>query len=489
MNKERLIELIDAYIDQALAPADKAELEKFIVESDEARRLYWEHIQMHAQVREIMQEAGAFKTAQAETALAPRRQLSAYRVLALAASLMIVAGVWWFTQSGSVKDGCLVETGKGQKSALRFDGEDTLIEMAENTKLKVVGAAVVPGAAVNAEFVRSGPRKVIEIESGSIKVSVAKQTDGRSFIVRSAQAEIRVVGTKFSVGVGVDRKKTRVDVLEGVVNVRQLPDGAEVAVPASVWASVEEGKAVEVSANAFRFVEEFLLPDEIRNAQGGNSIHAGFASDGRLLWVVNPGTTLLYSVDPQTKTVKDRIDLSGSCKSLFALGGGIDCLWAIGEIKGGDCQLLRIYPSNGRCDETGVPVAGSGALNSSLAYGGGYVWIWEMPGKDVAKLRKVDPATQKVLGSVLVPNPHGSWVPTLMWFDGGLCYQAPQHLVRFDPASGNALVRNMMPRGRGNALVTGSFKVAGESGGRCWILNCPSRRVTLFESLSSHRGE
>ncbi|MBA4386461.1 MAG: hypothetical protein C0404_00685 [Verrucomicrobia bacterium] len=162
--------------------------------------------------------------------------------LALAATLLVGAGIWWLTAAGTKTPGADVSTGKGQTMSLRFVGEKTLVEVAEDTKLKVVSGAVVTGDTANAGLARKEPEKLIQLETGSIKVSVEKQVAGGSFAVKTRQAEMRVVGTKFSAKAGGNM--TRLDVEEGVVRFERLTDGATIDVPAGHFAEAREGVAL-----------------------------------------------------------------------------------------------------------------------------------------------------------------------------------------------------------------------------------------------------
>ncbi|MBA4387398.1 MAG: hypothetical protein C0404_05415 [Verrucomicrobia bacterium] len=154
--------------------------------------------------------------------------------LAIAASLLVAVGVWRFATTGAKPAGTDVVTGRGQTIALRFDGEDTSVDVAENTKLRVVGGTVIAGAATDSLLVKSGPGKLIQLESGSIKVSAAKQTEGRSFVVTTPQADMKVVGTEFDLL--VDEKVTCLDVDQGLVKFTRLADGKAIDVAAGQFA-------------------------------------------------------------------------------------------------------------------------------------------------------------------------------------------------------------------------------------------------------------
>lgn len=76
----------------------------------------------------------------------------------------------------------------------------------------------------------------LELTDGSLQAEIARQTSGSHFVVQTKEALMTVLGTRFTVlrfpwG-------TRVEVTEGRVLTRQLADGAEVEVPAGMWAEV-----------------------------------------------------------------------------------------------------------------------------------------------------------------------------------------------------------------------------------------------------------
>lgn len=58
MNSERLLFLLSAYLDGALAPDDKAELEQALRVSAAARAQFWEHTLLHNQLRCVLAETG-----------------------------------------------------------------------------------------------------------------------------------------------------------------------------------------------------------------------------------------------------------------------------------------------------------------------------------------------------------------------------------------------------------------------------------------------
>lgn len=85
-------------------------------------------------------------------------------------------------------------------------------------------------------------RKLVELKSGSLSASVAKQPAGRPMIIRTSTAEMEVLGTAFAVNAQAD--ETRLDVAEGSVRMRRLVDGHAVDVGAkhSAVASLDAQK-------------------------------------------------------------------------------------------------------------------------------------------------------------------------------------------------------------------------------------------------------
>jgi alpha-tubulin suppressor-like RCC1 family protein len=141
MDPTRPQDLIDAYLDQALSEKQKHELEQALVSSEEARRIFWEHVQMHAQLRDLLLPASGKHVvgAKLDTAItaSPRATAPAgggnivlrpthqwVRWLALAAALTICAGVWWFSSRPDASLELRVAEVKGKVSGFRFQGSE-----------------------------------------------------------------------------------------------------------------------------------------------------------------------------------------------------------------------------------------------------------------------------------------------------------------------------------------------------------------------------
>lgn len=115
--------------------------------------------------------------------------------------------------------------GKGDRVVASARGSASL-RLAKGTELRALDGADVLVA-------ENGKDEVFELRAGSIELHVAKLGTGERFIVRTADSEVEVRGTRFRVDVGEPcaGTTTRVGVTEGVVVVRH--GGAEARVTAN----------------------------------------------------------------------------------------------------------------------------------------------------------------------------------------------------------------------------------------------------------------
>lgn len=145
----------------------------------------------------------------------------------------------------AAKSGVSLLSGQGLQSAggavLKFP-DKTQVELGASTTLRDCSQG--PGG------------KRLQLDSGTLVADVAKQGAATPFVIATAQAEVVVIGTRFSVVAAADA--TRVEVREGRVRVARLSDGATVEVPAEHTALVSAGTALE--AKPFPIDEILLTP-------------------------------------------------------------------------------------------------------------------------------------------------------------------------------------------------------------------------------------
>jgi ferric-dicitrate binding protein FerR (iron transport regulator) len=117
-----------------------------------------------------------------------------------------------------------VETRAGATAAILFP---------DRTRLEVGASSVLRGLGDDTAGKRA------HLESGSLAADVARQPQGRAFVLTTPQAEIRVLGTKFTLSVSADT--TRLEVTEGRVRLTRLADKRSVDVTAGQFALAAPG--------------------------------------------------------------------------------------------------------------------------------------------------------------------------------------------------------------------------------------------------------
>jgi hypothetical protein len=118
----------------------------------------------------------------------------------------------------------VVQTDNDGITILLYGREATKIELRPNTQLKLA-------------LWEKGKR--FELRLGKIEASVARQRPFKPLLVRTPNAEARVLGTKFTLAAATNR--TRLDVTEGRVRLTSASDGAVVKVGPGQYAEVADG--------------------------------------------------------------------------------------------------------------------------------------------------------------------------------------------------------------------------------------------------------
>lgn len=131
----------------------------------------------------------------------------------------VVAVVERAEGSPSAKAGDALGAGEGVEAGL------AVLKFADGTRVEVRGALRLAGA------------KEMTLSRGTLSASVAKQSVG--IVFRTANAEVRVLGTRLTIAIAGDA--TRVEVQEGRVRVRRLPDGLGADVAAGQFVVAAKG--------------------------------------------------------------------------------------------------------------------------------------------------------------------------------------------------------------------------------------------------------
>lgn len=212
MDAERLSRLLDQYVDEALPPVEKAELEQMLLSSAEARAFFWERTRLHVLLRKQGEQSWGRQAAE----VAPRRLVPfpMGRTVWLAAAACVLIGglalswLWWSTPREVMTDGVAVLG--PTVNAEWTDGAD-----------RAAGTVLPPGwlrlksGLAQVEFV-SGARVILEgpaefrlvaplegfCQSGRLTAEVPGQAIG--FRIGSPKVAVVDLGTEFGMEVHRD---------------------------------------------------------------------------------------------------------------------------------------------------------------------------------------------------------------------------------------------------------------------------------------------
>lgn len=211
--QRRLDELIGAHLDGALDVAGSEELLAIISADSDARRDFARSV--------------AFDTVLPRVARRPRLRIVHWSGIAAAAALLVGIGVWTTLTPGT---GPVIE-GDSTVAVVRDGGELTLAAagaLRDGDQLRVVhgtaalrwpdeGTRMVLGTGSVLALVHAGPSKEVDLQTGWVDVAAGHQTGERHLTVRTAQAAVEVVGTRFTVANVAGT--SAIDVTEGAVAV------------------------------------------------------------------------------------------------------------------------------------------------------------------------------------------------------------------------------------------------------------------------------
>ena len=187
---------------------------------------------------------------------------------------------------------------------------------------------------------------------------------------------------------------------------------------------------------------------------------AGVATGADAVWVTDSVNATLLRIDPQKRSVVDRI-VVGTNPSGVTVGG--ESVWVVNSQDG---SVSRIDPAN---DNVAAPIpVGNGP--SSIAYGAGSVWV----------LNQVDATISRIAadsGRVTDTIPLGQ-NPTRLAFGLGYVWVTSEEagvLLRVDPKTGSVV--EATPVGNGPVGVA-------VGGNAVWVANTPDRTVSRVDPSS-----
>ena len=217
--------------------------------------------------------------------------------------------------------------------------------------------------------------------------------------------------------------------------------------------------APAVSGSSDRLVELTLRSDRphatLDLAGAPAAVAAGYGS----LWVADPGRGSVERVDPQRRTITDRIAVGGS-PGILAVGGG--SVWAA-SVAGE--SVSRIDPSTGTVTQT---IQLGGSRLSALAFGRGALWIADATD---FSLLEIDPAAGTLRHTVTLSSPatavavstEALWVAD---YDSGTVSEV-------EPGTGNVLA---------TVHVGGGPTALAVTPGSVWVANALDSTVSRIDT-------
>jgi hypothetical protein len=264
MDQERILSLLESYLENCLTAEDRAELQRLLLASPQARRLFWEYLHQHALLGELQAETRGRRlalderTAASRLATLPsRRRLVRARWLALGAaavlltlSLLFLGGrrgvegtpavaeleevegeVYLVTATGKVAaqpkkrlyPGQALQThGEGSYAVVKYS-DSTRLEVGPDTTLDLLAGPNEPDAV-----------KKVFLKEGTLTAEVAPQPRDNPMILVTPHAEVVSSGNKLSFSSAGEA--TRIELEEGQARCRRTSDGKSIEVPPGWYA-------------------------------------------------------------------------------------------------------------------------------------------------------------------------------------------------------------------------------------------------------------
>lgn len=239
MDTARLIELLDAYLEDRLDEPGRAELQSALVASPEACRLFWRYAHQHAMLGELVAEARGRQLALEEqadtgheepirTTVRPARRflVVSWRAwAAIAAMLLVMAGSWWlltrepsgeesepigFARLDELRGEVFVVANHKRRRArsgqrllpgqeIRTGGEGSfaVVTYADRSRLEL-NADTALRLLTGPENDQATGSKRLYLVQGVVNADVVPQPEGRPLVLKTRQGELRVPGTRVS---------------------------------------------------------------------------------------------------------------------------------------------------------------------------------------------------------------------------------------------------------------------------------------------------
>lgn len=267
MNDEKLSQLIDSWRDDLLSEDQAKDLNQILRESEEVRRAFSAEARLHgllhcAAAEDAIERVAGIPAATLDngnrTLSAPSRSAWLMLVSAIAAGLVVAAGIQWWHWSSAPRSVATLESSENAawESELPTMPGSKLSPgiLSLRTGVATVrfhsGAEVVVEAPAQLELLSPMRGKLI---AGAAVVDVPDSAIG--FVIETPDGYAVDFGTRFAVRVDQEGKQSDFEIIEGEIAVHHSETGDEVRL-------MGHGKAVTVSQRSIDVVD-LERPDEV----------------------------------------------------------------------------------------------------------------------------------------------------------------------------------------------------------------------------------
>jgi len=358
--------------------------------------------------------------------------------------------------SGGLMAGDSIRVEEGETFSFRYQGEDTKISLEGGTRLAIPA--------------QDGGKR-LNLESGRLTASVAKQPAGKPFVVTTPQAEITVVGTRFTTSVFSFKVLMRLEVFEGSVRLRSKRDDRALDVGAGEYATVMNGVGFIGAPPTDKLpraeiLREIQVPDEVGRV-------AAIALQGTSLWAASAESPLLSELDTEDGHVLRKLDLSAEIGRILSLASDGTRMWVLapspqttrGRGKGHGISVAAIDLESGKAvrwiDRKGWDYLRG--MELSLTYGNGHLLLK----RHGAKIEEIDPAGGDTIRTHSTRLNGGSMIAH---GDGALWSHVWGWIFRVDLAGEDLALVGILPP------YSGAGDLAAAGGNMVWTVKGRDRR-------------
>jgi ferric-dicitrate binding protein FerR (iron transport regulator) len=422
MTDDRLLALLEAHLEGRLTPVEADDLRAELRASPRARQRYWEYVEQHVLIEDILSESrgrdlalleggepvAAERTASGDLPRRGRRWragLWSGAGAALAAGLLLALVVWWRPGADpapipAAPAVARVSSLVGQAEVTDLSGETVpaavgcelypgqALRVGDDSRAEVLFAdgtqiALNPSATLRFSAPGSTAGRGFHLEHGAIQVQTAGQPPDHPLVVTTEHARITAGETRFRLY--REEKASRVELEEGQVRLDSRDGGRSVELDGGLFVVATSEPAPMIPqplpAGRCRLRHTLLRAgDAVSFSPDGARLVTSHWERGLRAWDTKDGA--LRSSAPGSRQLTHALAFTAAKDTVIALGnGGTAMLWKLGEPQPSQTRLRDRELRHGAVSDDARWLAqGSGT---------GEVALWEAdPDKGSISLRQ-----------------------------------------------------------------------------------------------------